>query len=241
LVSQGILILVKTRSTEAELMDDGITSFDTFDTCLQQIEKVNGWTLGYRPVFLWLEKNLSRATQRPLMIIDVGCGRGELLRRIWRWCEERNIEVSLTGIDINPWSKHAAEKATPPEMNIRYETADIFKEGNFMKADFIICSHVTHHLKDEELTYLLQWLNRYSWSGWLINDLHRHFLPHFFIKCFLSLLPVHPIVRNDGPASVRKAFIAADWRELIEKARIPASAAKIQWFFPFRYAICRVN
>ena len=63
-----------------ELMD-GDCSYEDFHGCLRSLEQVNRWLLGYRPTLAWLE-HLPRSLHRPLHIVDVGSGGGDLLRQI---------------------------------------------------------------------------------------------------------------------------------------------------------------
>ena len=238
----GIKILpdFSQRSTETEIMDSMITSFSEFDVCLRHIEIVNRFTLGYRPVLLWLKKVLPAVScGSPLSIIDIGCGRGEMLRQIWRWAKERKINVDLTGIDINPWSTASAEKSTPEDMGIRYKTSDIFEVNATEKADFIISTHFTHHLENDELIRFLQWMDNHALQGWFINDLHRHKAPYLFIKYILSIVPINKMSRNDGPLSVARAFTADEWRQILQRAGIPPEQCSIKWFFPFRHGVAR--
>ena len=180
------------RSTEPEIMDTAETSFAEFDECLRHIEIVNRATLGYRPVLSWLKKLLPADTSgRPLTIIDVGSGRGEMLRQIWRWAKEKKLNVHLTGIDINPLSTASAKKSTPQDMRIHYQTSDIFAMNTAQKADLIISTHFTHHLGNDELIRFVQWMDNHAVKGWFINDLHRHKLPYLFIKYVLSLVPIN--------------------------------------------------
>lgn len=230
------------RSTEIEVMDARVTSFSEFDECLRHIEIVNKFTFGYRPVLLWLKKILpAMHYESTLSIIDIGCGRGEMLRQIWRWTKERKINVHLTGIDINPWSTASAEKSTPEGMGIHYKTSDIFKMNTTEKADFIISTHFTHHLDNDELIRFLQWMDDHALHGWFINDLHRHKVPYLFIKYVLSLFPINKMSRNDGPLSVARAFTADEWRQVLQRAGIPLEQCRIEWFFPFRYGVERLK
>jgi 2-polyprenyl-3-methyl-5-hydroxy-6-metoxy-1,4-benzoquinol methylase len=228
------------RSTEAEIMDTVVTGFADFDECLRHIEIVNRLTLGYRPVLSWLKKILLPVSpKRPLTIIDVGSGRGEMLRQVWKLARREKIPVHLTGIDINPWSTAAAEKATPADVGIHYETSNIFAMDTAQKADFIISTHFTHHLGNDELVRFLRWMDDHSVQGWFINDLHRHKAPYLFIKYVLPLVPINKMSRNDGPVSVARAFTAADWRRALQQAGIPPAQSRIRWFFPFRYGVAR--
>jgi 2-polyprenyl-3-methyl-5-hydroxy-6-metoxy-1,4-benzoquinol methylase len=228
------------RSTEAEIMDTAVTSFAEFDECLRHIEVVNQFTLGYRPVLLWLKKILPAVSSgRLVTIVDVGCGRGEMLRQIMTWAQRKKINLCLTGIDINPWAIASAKKATPQDMDIDYQAADIFKIDTSQKYDFIISTHFTHHLRNGDLTRFLQWMECHAVQGWFINDLHRHMAPYLFIKYVLSLVPINKMSRNDGPLSVARAFTARDWQQILQQAGIPREECTIRWFFPFRYGIAR--
>jgi hypothetical protein len=53
-------------------------------------------------------------------------------------------------------------------------------------------------------------------------------------------LPLSRMMRSDGPISISRAFVAADWRRLLAEAGIPRARTSIRWFFPFRYVVaCR--
>ena len=214
-------------------MDGGIGSFDLFNESLKQIETVNRLTLGYRPVLNWLATELSPQSG-PVSIVDIGCGRGDLLRRIWRLGERKQIALRLTGIDTDLWSAPAARKATPSGMDIEYRTGDAFSTD--VASDFIVCSHVTHHMTNGEIVALIRWLDAHARRGWFVSDLHRHFIPYFFAKLLLGLAPVNRMVRNDGTVSVARAFTAQDWREILRQAGV---AGEVRWHFPFRYCLAR--
>src|SRR4051812_16107727 len=96
------------RSEEAEWMDTESISLEEFDDCLRDLRIINRCTLAYRPTLRWLDSML-RGNAGPVTIMDIGCGGGDMLRQIAAWAKKRKITVTLTGIDINPWSKQSAE------------------------------------------------------------------------------------------------------------------------------------
>jgi 2-polyprenyl-3-methyl-5-hydroxy-6-metoxy-1,4-benzoquinol methylase len=224
------------RSAENEIMDGGIGSFALFDESLKQIETINRLTLGYRPLLAWLDRQLSGHGGYPVAVFDIGSGRGDLLRRIWNVARHKVVAVQLTGFDMETWSAAAARQATPEYMDISYRVADAFDVE--ATADFIVCSHTTHHMDEETLVRFIRWLDIHARRGWFICDLHRHPAAYLFSKFLLSVLPVNPMVRNDGAVSVARAFTASDWRRILERAGVPAD---IRWHFPFRYGISRVK
>src|SRR5580658_5910214 len=93
-----------------ELMD-GDCSYEDFRGCLDNLEQVNRWLMGYRPTLAWLER-LPRELRDPIHIVDVGSGGGDLLRQIAGWTRRRDIVVQLTGIDLNPYAARAAAEST---------------------------------------------------------------------------------------------------------------------------------
>ena len=229
------------RSSATELMDSPSIGFDEFHQCLRQLTIVNGCVLAYRPTLRWLKAMLREApADKTISILDVGSGGGDMLRKIRKLTRQRGVGAELTGIDLNPWAKQSAERDTPPGMDIRYETSDIFAFDPARRADYIISCDFTHHLGDTALVRFIQWMDSHARRGWFINDLHRHPLPYYFIKTVFHALPFSRMMRSDGPISISRAFVAADWRRLLADAGIAAERTSIDWCFPFRYGVaCR--
>lgn len=229
------------RSTQSELMDTEDVGFALFHECLQQLETVNILSLAYRPTLCWLGQMLR--DERPdatVSVLDVGSGGGDMLRRIWKWMRRRKLNGDLTGVDLNPLSTQSAEQVTPADTHIRYETSNIFAFDPSRQFDFIISCNFTHHLTEAELIRFIQWMESHASRGWFINDLHRHWLPYYFIKTVFSALPFNRMMRSDGPISITRAFRAAEWDHILDAAGIPAARRSVQWFFPFRYVVgCR--
>lgn len=229
------------RSYQSELMDTELVDYALFHQCLQQLEIVNILSLAYRPTLRWLRRTLRDAPSgKKISILDVGSGGGGMLRRIWKNLRRLGFSAELAGVDLNPWSKRSAEETTPAAMGISYETSDIFAFDPSRHADFIISCNFTHHLTDEELIRFIRWMEAHAARGWFINDLHRHWLPYYFIKTVFNLLPFNRMMRNDGPISISRAFRAPEWRRILDGAGIPEARRSIRWFFPFRYVVaCR--
>ena len=226
------------RSTQTELMDTETANFEEFKQCLHQLEFINVFTLAYRPTLQWFRHMWRHIpTEKNIFILDVGSGGGDMLRRIWNWSKKRNIEITLMGVDLNPWSKKFAEETTSKAIPVSFETENIFSLSLSQKPDFIISSLFAHHLPDDELVKFIRWMDAQAVRGWFINDLHRHPVAYYFIKYATLIIPTNRLIRHDAPVSVARAFTASDWKTLLAKAGISQDRTRIPWFFPFRYGV----
>jgi SAM-dependent methyltransferase len=232
------------RSSTPELMDIEVTGFEEFRDCLVDLERVNLWTMTYRPMMAFMDRLLAAGVlprDRPLVVVDVGSGYGGMLRKIDDWAAKRGIAVDLTGVDLNPWSAVASTAATGPDRPIRWVTANLFDYKPEGGIDLIVSSQFTHHLDDDGLVRFLAWMEETAKLGWFVSDLHRHKLPYHFFRIWSRLARWHRFVQNDGPISISRAFVAADWRRLIARAGISANAAEIEWWIPFRLCVARIR
>ena len=100
-----------------ELMDDPALDPGTYHAVLADLARVNRITLAYRPTLDFLARAVGHRSR--FTLLDVGFGGGDMLRAIARWASARGIVAELTGVDLNPHSKAAAESATVPDAGIR--------------------------------------------------------------------------------------------------------------------------
>lgn len=228
------------RSSERELMDDRGTDYDAFAACLRDVGRANRASGGYRPTLRFVQRALARMSslREPVRLLDVGFGHGDVLRAIAAWSTRRGIRMTLCGIDLDPWAERAARAATPACFAIEYATADAFAFEPHRPYDLVTASLVTHHLSDVAVVELLRRMERWGRCGWFVNDLHRHVVPYRVAAVATRLTGAHPFVCNDAPLSVARAFVRADWRQLLARAQL-SDVARLRWEFPFRYCIER--
>lgn len=222
-------------------MDADDIAYDTFRDCLRDLAKVNVVTFTHQATLAFLER-LRREGRldggRPIRIVDVGSGYGDLLRAIGRWAARRGLPVVLTGVDLNPWSARAAREAPSPSP-IRWITGDVFAYAE--PFDVVVSSLFTHHLTDDQLIRFLRWMDERARAAWFVNDLHRHPFPYYGFALLARVMRWHPFVRHDGPVSIARAFTAQDWRALIARAGLDGRAVAVRWRFPFRICVSRVK
>jgi SAM-dependent methyltransferase len=229
------------RSTASELMDAEPVDLATLEACLRDLECINRWTRSYALTLRWLDQVLAHHGPQRLLLLDVGSGYGDMLRHIAAWAQRRRVGLDLVGIDRNPQAVIAAARAPPAGHPIRYLTADVFELPDELRPDLVISSLFAHHLDDAQLVRFLCWMESRARLGWLINDLHRHFLPYWIARWTPSYLRMSRLVRHDAAISVARAFERRDWQRLFQEAALGEPPPTVSWHFPFRYAVSRIK
>jgi 2-polyprenyl-3-methyl-5-hydroxy-6-metoxy-1,4-benzoquinol methylase len=228
------------RADLVEMMDQPC-SYEELRGCLHDIARVNRLTFAYRPTISWMEELVvAHPSPAALRIVDVGCGDGNMLRRIHAWAARRGVPVALTGIDLNPDAIRAAREAAP-ELQIDWIVGDALSSAAIGDIDVVICSLLTHHLTNPQIVQFLQWAEQATRRGWFINDLHRKAVPYHLFRLWARFTNLHPFVKNDGGVSIRRSFVTEDWQRLCAAAGLDAKAVSIKEYRPARLCVGRVK
>ncbi len=230
------------RADLIELMDQPC-SYAELRACLHDIANVNRLTFADRPTLNWLKELVAThpVSSGPLRVMDVGCGYGDTLRLIDKWAAKRNIPVVLTGIDLNPDAIRAAREATPRGQRIEWLVGDALTDDTAGNIDVVICSLLTHHLTDPQIVHFLRWMEQTTRLGWFINDLHRKPIPYHLFRLWARFTKWHRFVMHDGPVSIRRSFVAEDWRNLCAAAEVVAETVSIKEYRPARLCVGRMK
>jgi 2-polyprenyl-3-methyl-5-hydroxy-6-metoxy-1,4-benzoquinol methylase len=226
---------LKYRSFYPEQMDAPGLDPVIYTRVLNDLSRVNSWTLGRRPTIGFLTRSIGKADH--FTLLDVGFGQGDMLRAVARWAQRRGMTAELIGVDLNPKSAAVAEAATPSDLRIEYRTGDYRDLGR--QFDFVISNLVAHHMTADQLRDFLQYMEAHASRGWIINDLHRHQLAFAVYPLLCRVMGWHQIVRQDGQLSIARSFRPVEWRSILEGAQVEAGAAKIVRRFPFRLCVER--
>jgi len=221
-------------------MMDQPCSYEDLRDCLSSLSSVNRLTLAHRPTLIWLEK-LRRANafdRQTIHILDVGCGYGDLLRRIHRWAKVHNVSVTLTGVDLNSDAIRAAREATP-EGVATFHAGNAFAYASPEGIDLIVSSMVMHHLEDAAIVEFLAWLEATARIGWFISDLHRQPVPYRLFRLLTRFTTWHRFTKHDGAISILRSFRHQDWRTLLRSANIPVDCYRLEEFRPARLCVAR--
>ncbi len=200
---------------------------------MQELDFINTY-LGGHQITLHGIKALLVSAIAPVHIIEIGCGGGDNLRVIKNWFNKKSIEVILTGVDINP-ECIAFARSRKENAGINFYCSDYKLMPFDTKPHIIFSSLFCHHFTDEELVFMMRWMQMKSELGFFINDLHRHFLAYHSIKLLTQLFSKSYMVKNDAPLSVSRGFKRNELKNYLSDAGI--QQYQVIWKWAFRWLV----
>ena len=226
----------KQRSYKTELLDRDDIPFEDIRRNMIELDFINTHLGGHKITINGIFRLMSifgTPQNDTWMICEIGCGGGDNLAAINKWCKALRIKASFIGIDINPFCiKVATEKLAG--MNVELITSDysLISFGT-KKPDIIFSSLFCHHFTNNHLIVMLQWMCTNAGKGFFINDLHRHPLAFYSIKILTRLFSDSYLVKNDAPLSVLRGFKKEEWQMLMKSAGITEYTVSWKWAFRF--------
>ena len=221
------------RSAEAEIMDDLNCTGHVLDRTLHELEIINKWLGGNHITIVSLEQLLKNySNDEAITIVDLGCGGGDMLRMIDAWGKRNNFKLNLIGIDANPNIVAFAKRNLLSHPHIQFKTLNVFgEEFQNQKFDIVIGTLFYHHFSSEQLVHFFRKLKRQVSVGFIINDIHRHWLAYYSIKLLTQAFSKSAMVKYDAPLSVLRAFKRTELREMLEATAIESFTIKWKWAF----------
>jgi len=223
------------RSFEAELIDAPAISKELLYKNLRELDFINRILRGHAASLLGIKKLITNKNKL-YHLVDLGCGSGDTLRYIADWARVHGYKVTLTGIDQNPdaidfLTNHCKNYPEITGVASDYRSF-LHKEASI---DIVHCSLFCHHLNDTDLLDLFVNLKLHAHTGFVVNDLHRHWITYYSVYLITHLLNGSTLSKHDGPISVLRSFKRKEIISLLQKARI--NRYFLHWKFPFRYLL----
>ena len=116
----------KYRTDQPEIMDDFAMEGEILRDALDKIAKINQ-LLGGNKLTLQGVQDLLPLIIEEIVIVDVGCGNGDMLRTLADFGLKNNLKFKLIGIDANNFTIKHAQKLSEKYNNISYDCLDIFQ------------------------------------------------------------------------------------------------------------------
>jgi 2-polyprenyl-3-methyl-5-hydroxy-6-metoxy-1,4-benzoquinol methylase len=223
------------RSFQSELLDESFIPQEDLYRNLYELEVINTYLGGYAITNKGLSALLANHSKVPqtIRIVDIGSGGGDTLRKMAIWCKKHHIKAELIGIDLKEDCIRYAQSKSKDFPEISFIQSDY--KNIHLDADIFTSALFCHHLSDDELIFFLEWSQKNARLGFIVNDLHRHFLAYHSIKLLTKFFSRSYLVKNDAPLSVKRSLAKKDWENILQKAQI--RDYNISWQWAFRWLI----
>ncbi|WP_437226201.1 methyltransferase domain-containing protein [Planctomicrobium sp. SH661] len=219
------------RVLEDELMDMPGLDADTHIQALTGIGRVN--RISGIDSLLWrsLLKFRSPGETRPLRVLDLACGGGDVSIRLARRARQAGIPMEIEGADISQTAvDFARSQAEQFQLdNLQYYQHDALHDPFDVTYDVVMSSLFMHHLSDLQAVHLLRRMSETAQRGILLDDLCRSRLGYVLAWCGVRMLTRSAMVHFDGPVSVKAAFRVDEARQIAAEAGLENITIRRHW------------
>lgn len=235
-------IKTKYRTDDPEIMDDFNLKGEVLQNALDKIAKINQLLGGNQLTLQGVEKLLEGITkEQTITIIDIGCGNGDMLRKLADYALKYDWDFKLIGIDANAFTINYARKLSIHYPNINYRCEDIFNEAfSEIEYDIALCTLTLHHFKNNEIINLASIFNTNARRGVVINDLHRSIISYrlFQAMCFVTRL--NGMSKKDGLTSILRGFTRSELLDFSKQLNLKKYTIQWKWAFRYQWIISKI-
>lgn len=178
---------------------------------------------------------VSRGLRRPVRVLDVACGSGDIAVRLAARAAAAGIGVELILADISPVAVDAAwARARRRGVAARGVVVDAIN-GDLPPADLVLCSLFLHHLTGDGVIGLLSNIRASGPVCVSVSDLRRNAVGTGLARVVPRLVTRSPVVHTDAVRSARAAWTPDELAGLAVRAGM--EGAKVRRSFPCRMTL----
>nr|WP_294932693.1 methyltransferase domain-containing protein [uncultured Flavobacterium sp.] len=235
-------INTKYRTQEAEIMDDFSLQGRELQAALDQIARINQLLGGNKVTLNGIKEILKKGnTSKTIVIADVGCGNGDMLRMLAEYGLKKEYNFKLIGIDANAFTVNYAKTLSNEYANIEYICLDIFSEDFAkIKYDIVLCTLTLHHFTNEQILNIIAIFNNNASMGIIVNDLHRSKLSYKLFEIICMLFNLSKMSREDGLVSILRGFKKNELEEFSKKLNLKNYTINWKWAFRYQWIIAKI-
>ena len=224
------------RDRQRELMDDPGLDDALHVGALRGLARINRISAVANTLEQVLAGVLAVPSQRPLRVLDVACGGGDVAIALAQWARRHGLDVELSGCDRSPFSvAYARRRAEREGVGVAFFELDVGRDALPEGYDVVSSSLFLHHLDSGAAVAFLRELRRTAGRLVVVNDLVRGTGGLLLAALATRVLTRSPVVHVDGPRSVRAAFTVAEVRRMAADAGL--ADARIDRCWPFRFVL----
>ena len=227
------------RSQSIEIMDDFTLESDMLREALDKIAAINRLLGGNQVTLQGIEKLLRYVpVEKEIVILDMGCGNGDMLRCLAEYGEKRQRRFKLIGVDANTFTVGYARELSRKYPNIELVCLDAFSP-EFAALDYhiVLATLTLHHFKETEIMYLLDVFKKNARIGIVINDLERSALAYRLFQGLAFFCRLNEMSRQDGLVSILRGFKKRELEQMSNKIGFRNSVVRWRWAFRYQWIV----
>jgi len=225
------------RRAAREEMDKPDIDKGDLENALRALMRIN--TVGNGVGLFWpsIRKLLEVSdSNEPLRILDVGCGGGDMSRRLETRARRAGFSLQVDGCDISPVAIAMAQRENDAAGCAgSFFVCDAISAGFREQYDVVISSLFLHHLGDDDSVRALKNMGACAKRQLLISDLVRTRLGLLLVYLATRTLSSSTVVHRDGVTSLLAAFTVPEVRALLGRAGLRGADVSLRW--PERFLI----
>ena len=213
-----------------ELMDRPDLPLDETDRALADLERVNRWLFGLRPVLRALVPRIAGGPRRQTLL-DLGTGSGQVSEALRRAAAKRGREIVVVGLDRKLSHLTFARRRGARQLAVVACVKALPLRDRAV--DWSLSTLLLHHFDPPDGRSKLVEMARVARRAAVIVDLRRAWLAGVLIRLALPLLRVERVARHDGRVSTDTAWSLAQVRALTRGFAVD----ELKRRFPFRFSL----
>jgi SAM-dependent methyltransferase len=223
--------LLSCRDRRPEVMDQPGLDERLHHQALEGLRRGNLVSNTSRVLWGGLEAAGVISGNRPVRVLDVACGGGDVVLGLAQIAKRRGIAFDAHGCDLSELAighaQAAAERAGIG--SAKFFRLNALEDPIPTDYDAIYSTLFLHHLAEADGVKLLKRMAAATRQVVMIDDLVRTRLGFFLVWAGCYLLTTSPVVHTDGPLSVRAALSLDEARALAEQAGLQGAKFRRHW------------
>jgi SAM-dependent methyltransferase len=209
-----------------ELLDDPEADSARVAESLRHIVRSNRW-FGGRSALRWgVARALDGRERRPLVLLDLGTGAGDLPRDLEAWGAARGVTIRALGLERIPSAARLAARAGVPTILGSAGSLPV-RPGS---VDIVTISQLLHHLVPADAVALMREATRLARHAVVVADLRRAAAACIAFRIGAAVLRFDAHTRADGLTSIARGYTADELARLCAAAGVPARVAARPFF-----------
>lgn len=196
--------------------------------CLRDLGRINRWFGGVATSRALIERVARETGQKHFSLLEVASGFGAVPQGVAQQLARHGITLEITLLDIARSHLINGSRAVVGD-----GLALPFADNAF---DLVGCNLFAHHLDPDSLRRFVKEALRVSRCAVLINDLVRHPMHLALVYAGFLLMRSH-VSRVDGVASVRRAYVPGEMRQMLAPALAPGQRIEVSRHYLFRMGV----